>query len=251
VLTTLRRSYGLARSTAIYRARPWRERRALALYRQFITPDTLAFDIGAHLGDRTRYFRTLGARVVAVEPQAELAARLRRAFRGDSGVTVLSDALGAAAGQALLHRDPMNLTLASLSQEWTQALEASAAFKGVRWRESRRVSITTLDALIDRFGLPAFAKIDVEGFEAEALRGLNRPLPALSFEYVTVSLEPALGALKRLQSLGRYDFNRSEGESLRLIHAQWLDFGAMVREIESLASDAGSGDVYARLRYQA
>ena len=66
-----------------------------------------------------------------------------------------------------------------------------------------------------------------------------------------MSLEPALGALKRLQSLGRYDFNRSEGESLRLIHAQWLGFGAMVREIGSLASDAGSGDVYARLRQRA
>jgi len=246
-LTALRRAYGIARSTLIYRARPWRRSRAWALYRQFIAPGTLAFDIGAHLGDRSRYFRSLGARVVAVEPQAELAARLRRAFHGDPGVEVLNAALGAASGSATLHRDPMNPTLATLSADWSRTLEASEAFRGVRWRERHSVAVTTLDALIECFGVPAFAKIDVEGFEAEVLRGLNRPLPALSFEYVTVSLEPALGALDRLRSLGRYVFNRSEGESLRLIHGHWREPDAMAEELKGLAANAGSGDVYARL----
>ena len=43
-----------------------------ALYRQFIEPGDLVFDIGAHVGDRVSSFRRLGARVVAVEPQALL-----------------------------------------------------------------------------------------------------------------------------------------------------------------------------------
>ncbi|HUK07369.1 MAG TPA: FkbM family methyltransferase [Stellaceae bacterium] len=248
VMAALRRSYGIARSAAIYRARPWRRGRALALYRPFIASGALAFDIGAHLGDRTRYFRALGARVVAVEPQPELAARLQRAFRGDSGVSVLCTALGAAQGHALLHRDPMNPTLATLSKTWTRALTASAAFRSVRWRETRSVPVTTLDALISRFGVPAFTKIDVEGFEAEVVGGLNHRVAALSFEYVTVSLEPALQTLDRLRSLGRYEYNRSEGESLRLIHRRWVDFSAITREIEGLSRDPGSGDIYARLR---
>ena len=246
-MAALRRGYGIARSTVIYRARPWRARRARELYRQFMATGALAFDIGAHLGDRSRYFLSLGASVVAVEPQPELAARLERAFRGNPRVAVLNLALGASEGRAILRRDPMNPTLATLSEGWTRVLDASPAFRGLRWREARPVPVTTLDALIDRFGLPAFTKIDVEGFEAQVLRGLNRPLPALSFEYVTASLEPALRALDRLQTLGRYVFNRSEGESLRLIHGRWRDPDAMTKELESLGADAGSGDVYARL----
>ena len=43
--------------------------------------------------------------------------------------------------------------------------------------------MTTLDTLVAEYGEPAFCKIDVEGFEVEALKGLSRPLRALSFEY--------------------------------------------------------------------
>ena len=72
------RTYGLARSTLIYRARPWRRQRLDRFYRRFIAPGDLVFDIGAHLGDRLAAFARLGARVVAVEPQPTFAAALRR-----------------------------------------------------------------------------------------------------------------------------------------------------------------------------
>src|SRR5581483_3419301 len=194
----LRQGYGIARSLAIYRARPWRRRRALALYAQFVAKDALCFDLGAHLGDRTGYFRALGARVVAVEPQPELIAVLQRLYGRDPGVTLVEAAVGARPGTATLYRDPVNPTVATLSERFRRQVAASPAFAGVRWREARTVPVTTLAALIERFGLPDFTKIDVEGFEAEVLRGLNRPLPALSLEYVAASLEPALEALNQL-----------------------------------------------------
>ena len=40
-----------------------------ALYARLLRPGDLAFDIGAHVGDRIASFRRLGARVVALEPQ--------------------------------------------------------------------------------------------------------------------------------------------------------------------------------------
>ena len=46
----------------------------------------------------------------------------------------------------------------------------------------------TLDALIAENGLPAFVKIDVEGFELAVLRRpQTQPLPALSFEFTPLS----------------------------------------------------------------
>ena len=48
-----------------------------ALYARFVKAGDLAFDIGAHVGDRISSFRRLGARVVALEPQPGPARAIR------------------------------------------------------------------------------------------------------------------------------------------------------------------------------
>jgi FkbM family methyltransferase len=243
----LRRTYGIARSLATYRGQIWKRRRARALYAEFVGPGDLCFDIGAHLGDRTGHFLALGARVVAVEPQPAPMAMLRRWYGREPRVRLIEAAVGASPGRAVLRIDPLNPTVASLSETWIRQVGASRGFAAVRWRDRLPVAVTTLDTLIAEHGLPGFTKIDVEGFEAEVLQGLSRPLPALSLEYVTAALDGALAALDRLQTLGSYAFNRSGGESLRLLHSRWRSADEMKAELRELSVEAGSGDLYARL----
>lgn len=245
--STLRHAYGLARSSLIYRANLAKRRRARAFYRRFVATGDLCFDVGAHLGDRTATFRRLGARVIAVEPQPRLLARLARRFGRDPGVALVAAALGAARGRAELAIDPMNPTIATLSRDFIREAGASRGFRGARWRERTTVEIVTLDALIATHGLPAFCKIDVEGYEDAVLEGLSQPLPALSLEYLPAALAPALAAIARLERLAPYRFNRSTGESMRLHHPRWLGAQEIAAELRQIPAEDGAGDVYALL----
>ena len=238
---------GLLRSLLIYR-RPGRQRALRQLYRPFIGRDDLVFDIGAHMGDRTRAFARLGGRVIAVEPQPVLRRWLERSTGRLRNVTVRGEAVGAQPGTATLHISHRTPTVSTLSPRWTDELpRRNDGFRHVRWEDRVEVPVITLDDLIAEYGLPAFCKIDAEGFELEVLSGLSRPIPAVSLEFVAGALDIAIAGMDRLAELGDYEFNVISGEQREYRFARWQDRRRVRMWLEAHASDYGSGDLYARL----
>jgi len=238
---------GILRSLVIY-WRPGRQPGLRRLYRPFLPADALVFDVGAHLGDRTRAFASLGARVVALEPQPAMFRWLRRLVGSRAGVILRREAVGREPGEATLAVSRRTPTVSTLSQDWQTGLRGrNTSFQDVSWEESLRVPVITLDQLIAEYGVPDFCKIDVEGFEAEVLAGLSQPVPALSFEFIAGALEVALDSVRRLGSLGRYEFNAIAGEKRDFLFPGWRSADQMLAWLDAGAAKLASGDVYARL----
>lgn len=237
----------LERSLAVYYGDAARDAAMDALYGRFLAPGGLAFDIGAHVGDRTASFRRLGARVVALEPQPLCALAIRAIHGGDPDVTLVQAACGAHEGIVRLHVNSANPTVSTASSDFVRAADGAGGWEGQVWDETVDAAVTTLDALAAAHGRPDFIKIDVEGFEEQVLAGLSAPVPALSFEFTTIQRDVAMRCLDRLQALGYARFNVALGESQRLTFAGEISAEAMRAHLAGLPHEANSGDVYAVL----
>lgn len=245
MLDALRTARGVLRSLRIYYGDRKRSRAMDRLYRRFVQPGDLVFDIGAHVGDRIAAFRRLGARVIALEPQPALGWVLKLIYGRDNSVTIKRAAIGRASGTTNLMINVKNPTISTASRDFMQAAHGARGWEREAWTKTVNVPVITLDMLIADHGVPAFIKIDVEGFEAEALAGLSRAVAALSFEFTTIQRDVALECIKRCSSLGFSRFNAALGESQTMVHADWIGAEAIARWLAELPYTANSGDIYA------
>ena len=215
---------------------------------QFIPKGGLAFDIGAHVGDRTGSFLRLGATVVAAEPQPHVYRALRLLYQGCNQANLHQTAVGAEPGTLDLHVNTDNPTITTASPDLIAAAHRAAQWRGQVWDSRITVDVTTLDALIEQYGVPDFVKIDVEGHELQVLRGLTQRLPALSFEFTTIQRDIALACLAQVNGLDQYEFNISLGEDHAFINPSWTNAQTLQLQIARLPLSANSGDVFARLQ---
>ncbi|KRE02243.1 methyltransferase FkbM [Bosea sp. Root381] len=238
----------LSRSLRVYHGDAVRNAAMDALYRRFLRPGDLAFDVGAHVGDRVSCFRRLGARVVALEPQPGPARVLRLLHGRDPDVVLVEAACGNYRGEITLRINSTNPTVSTVSDAFIGAASDASGWEGQVWDHEISVPCTTLDALIARHGQPALLKIDVEGFEAHVLAGLTRAVPVISFEFTTIQRDVAEACLALLETLGSYRFNVALGESQRLEFDAPVMAEAMGNYLRELPHAANSGDVYAILK---
>jgi FkbM family methyltransferase len=115
----------------------------------------------------------------------------------------------------------------SLSRKWVKALrdDKERFGKGLNFSQKRRVETITLEQLIDAYGQPFFIKIDVEGYEVNVLRGLQRPVPFVSFEVNLPQFRPegleCIELLERVAAQGRFNFTADCRKGLAM--QRWLE----------------------------
>jgi FkbM family methyltransferase len=182
-----------------------RKRRELNVYRSLITRPGPIFDIGANIGQKAVLFAQIGSPVICVEPDTTAVDTLRRRFKANDRVHILHAAVGSAIGTARMYQLDESSPYNTLSEKWMRMLtdtERPRFATPPTVRAVLEVPATTLDRLIERFGMPAYVKIDVEGAELNAIKGLSARVPLISFESVLPDFrEEALEILERLHAM--------------------------------------------------
>lgn len=242
---------GLNKATA----RIWerlRGRRAITqsqLMRKFyfslIPKGALVFDIGANVGTMTNIFTSLGAKVIAVEPNPDCVRHIELTMSPPS-VEVLQAAIGQRDGLAVLNVSDRKDKMCSLSLDWCEAVSKTNRNYMGMWNRNLTVPMVTLDTLIERYELPFYIKIDVEGYEEQVLQGLSSCPPLLSFEFNKAFLDPAMRAIEN-SIFDRASFNYTLVDPVKFELQNWVDRRELKERILELR-DTGLGDIFARQR---
>ncbi len=214
-------------------------------YSQFIKPSSLCFDVGANLGNRTYIFEKLGAKVVAIEPQNFCRNVLEKLFANNKSITIVSKALGEQVGTGQISICDEANVVSSMSDRWMKEGRFSKAY---HWNTFQKIEITTLDKLIEEFGVPDFCKIDVEGFEKNVLRGLSYKIKALSFEFTKELFTDSVECLDILEKISDFEANYSLGESMMLVLNKWVKKNEIIKIISDIDDHELWGDIYIRTK---
>jgi len=146
-------------------------------------------DIGTNLGDWTNALLALCRpnRVLCVEPDPQLAVKLRARFQSHPSVEICETAIGDKSGIAgfnLMESHVLNSLRAptkSMDQLFPEAF---------RVRETIQVKIQPLDALTENIAHINLLKIDAQGFEREIIAGAKASLAKTDIVLLEINFQP-------------------------------------------------------------
>lgn len=146
-------------------------------------------DVGANVGEWSAAVLELvsPAKLIVIEPGPAMFAQLREKFGGKSGIELHNVAIGEANGTTTLRvtRDSTGASLLSPREEMKELI-------GSNWTVENEVEcpIRTLDGLLAAVSEVSLLKIDVQGYEKEALAGATATLAKTKFLLIELNYMP-------------------------------------------------------------
>jgi len=174
----------------------------------------LIFDIGFNVGEFTQtcFNKYKECSVIAVEANPNLCNAVSQHFFTNYNFSLLNNLVSNKEGEEIDFYISHNAT--GVSTASTEFMENSRFTKGskhlsensINWAAPIKVQSTTVDAMIERYGIPDLIKIDVEGYEYNVLSGLTQKANHICFEWHEEEKDNLYKILNHLQSLGYEQF---------------------------------------------
>jgi FkbM family methyltransferase len=206
-------------NTSRARKRVWAVEFILFEYYIFeILKKNLIYDVGFHLGQDTKFYLDKGYQIVGVEASPDLYMNARDYF---AGAIARGELIMVNYAIADKEGDELDFYLSERT-EWN-SLNINIASRLNHKFDVIKVKTTNLPVLFDKFGVPYYCKIDIEGYDEVAIKGLVsfREIPKFISceteclgEFEVADENEVLATLNALKDVGYKKFKLVDQESL-------------------------------------
>jgi FkbM family methyltransferase len=242
-------SLGVSRAAdslySFVKPRDKRLRASLVEFFEKLVPEgALAFDIGSNVGTYASALEAVGARVIAVDANADSLRHIELTFP-ERRIELVHAAVGNKRGLVTFSICDSDDGTSAISSPWLEKLNEHYGRTAHRWNRQAAVAMVTLDDLVVHFGAPYYIKIDIEGYDSLALDGLRVQPPLVSFEFHRVCLCDAISALDKPVFSPQSMFNITIAPAEFLL-PEWVDREEAKRTIVGITNVDTWGDVFVR-----
>ena len=181
----------------------------IEFHKNFLDQDKLIFDLGANIGDKSHVFSFFTKKIILYEPEENLVDKLKLRFKKYNSIIInkilVSDKIGENKFYSVLGNESYSSIIKDYHKDFDQLKDAQVIVK--------KKLTTTLNAEIEKYGLPSYIKIDCEGAEQLILKNLDYKIDIISFEANLPNfLDNTFLILDNLGNKFNYSFNVRKNE---------------------------------------
>lgn len=217
------------------------------IFESFIGYNSLVFDVGSNMGDKSEVFLNLGADVVGFEPQYECFSSSIERFLTNSKFRCENIALDQKVGESTMFIASYH-TISSMSLEFINESKKER-FTDFNWDNQRIVRTDTIENMIIRYGRPDFIKIDVEGYELNVLKGLKSSINMISVEFNPELCKNTIDSIEYIDKLNNNKtlFNYGYRNDEHFKYNEWQTKESIIQYLRSVNDFKFEfGDVYCK-----
>lgn len=185
-------------------------------FKSLLKQNMIIYDCGANVGCYTKEFSKIvgeGGKVYAIEPSDINGIKLMNYCKCQENVVLLKYAIG---------RQKSKLWI----QQGEDEIGANSSIKNLKPEKGNEIEMTTLENLFDKFEIPDALKIDIEGYELDALLGVD--LKKKEFQKLTIIGIEVHSKLMELRGLEKPQERIQKLLENSGFSIKWTDFSHLV-----------------------